>query len=200
MVWLLVAISIYAINFVAGRAHSRRLDRLEARSKLIDAFMKMESLSRSSDIFKEVGSADDLTSETICQTPIDSLGSFFARIETGAWPREADNRGINYEIRLICDEGELLETYDLREMAAAASGPFAKQKDRPKAVSVIVIDFDRAANMALLRRRYASVPMPGNPGIIRAREERTAGARIVLRRSDRWHRGRNRTRSGNRSK
>jgi hypothetical protein len=31
MVWLLIAASIYAIIFVAGRAHSRYLDRLEAR-------------------------------------------------------------------------------------------------------------------------------------------------------------------------
>jgi hypothetical protein len=34
MVWLLVAISIYAIIFVGGRAHSRYLDRLEERWKL----------------------------------------------------------------------------------------------------------------------------------------------------------------------
>ena len=36
MVWLLVAISIYAIIFVAGRAHSRHLDRLEARWKFLE--------------------------------------------------------------------------------------------------------------------------------------------------------------------
>jgi hypothetical protein len=34
MVWLLVAVSIYAIVFVGGRAHSRHLDRLEAKSKI----------------------------------------------------------------------------------------------------------------------------------------------------------------------
>ena len=183
MVWLLVAISIYAINFVAGRAHSRRLDRLEARSKPIEAFMKMD-LSRSSDILKEIESAADFASETIYQPPIDLLGSFFVRIETGAWPRVADNRGINHKIRLICDEGKLLETYDLREMAAPGSGAIATQKDRPKAT---VIDFDQAANMALLSRRYASVPMPGNPRISGPMRTARRKREQCLRRPDRWH-------------
>lgn len=34
MLWLLVVLSIYAVVLVAGRAHSRYLDRQEARSKL----------------------------------------------------------------------------------------------------------------------------------------------------------------------
>ena len=37
MVWLLVALSIYALVVVAGRAHSRYLDRQEARWKFDDA-------------------------------------------------------------------------------------------------------------------------------------------------------------------
>jgi hypothetical protein len=37
MVWLLVVLLIYAIVFVAGRAHSRYLDRQEAKWKFGDA-------------------------------------------------------------------------------------------------------------------------------------------------------------------
>jgi predicted signal transduction protein with EAL and GGDEF domain len=39
MIWLLVFLLIFAINVVAGRAHSRYLDRLEARSDLIQLFL-----------------------------------------------------------------------------------------------------------------------------------------------------------------
>ena len=39
MIWLLVFLLICAINVVAGRAHSRYLDRLEARSDSIQLFL-----------------------------------------------------------------------------------------------------------------------------------------------------------------
>jgi hypothetical protein len=39
MIWLLVAISIFAINVLAGRAYSRSLDRLEARSNPMHQFL-----------------------------------------------------------------------------------------------------------------------------------------------------------------
>jgi len=39
MIWLLVFVLICAINVVAGRAHSRYLDRLEARSDSIQLFL-----------------------------------------------------------------------------------------------------------------------------------------------------------------
>ena len=39
MIWLLVFLLICAINVVAGRAHSRYLDRLEARPDSIQLFL-----------------------------------------------------------------------------------------------------------------------------------------------------------------
>jgi len=39
VIWLLIFVLICAINVVAGRAHSRYLDRLEARSDSIQLFL-----------------------------------------------------------------------------------------------------------------------------------------------------------------
>jgi hypothetical protein len=48
MVWLLVAISICAVNVVAGRAHSRYLDRLEARPDPMLHFLDVSPSSNKS--------------------------------------------------------------------------------------------------------------------------------------------------------
>ena len=49
MLWLLIAMAIYGVIFVAGRAHSRHLDRLEAQWRLLGDVRRMTSdLSTSS--------------------------------------------------------------------------------------------------------------------------------------------------------
>jgi hypothetical protein len=58
MVWLLVFVLVCAINVVAGRAHSRYLDRLEARSDSIQLF-----LGGSSDCVDQIKSVDHLAAE-----------------------------------------------------------------------------------------------------------------------------------------
>jgi hypothetical protein len=58
MAWLLVFVLICAINVVAGRAHSRYLDRLEARSDSIQLF-----LGGSSHCVDQIKSVDHLAAE-----------------------------------------------------------------------------------------------------------------------------------------
>jgi hypothetical protein len=58
MIWLLVFLLICAINVVAGRAHSRYLDRLEARPDSIQLF-----LGGSPDCVDQIKSVDHLAAE-----------------------------------------------------------------------------------------------------------------------------------------
>ena len=119
MVWLLIAASIYAIIFVAGRAHSRYLDRLEARRRVV---MTVQLFNVSPDLVKETEFTVDLTSEAIRNVPIESLGSFSVRngSQTCVSAPTADNRTFNHGIRLVPDEAELHEAY--AEMAAEVRG------------------------------------------------------------------------------
>jgi hypothetical protein len=41
MIWLLIGISACAVNVIAGRSHSRYLDRLEARSNPMQQFLNV---------------------------------------------------------------------------------------------------------------------------------------------------------------
>jgi hypothetical protein len=107
MVWLLIAASIYAIIFVAGRAHSRYLDRLEARPRVV---MTVQLFNVSPDLVKETEFTVDLTSEAIRNVPIESLDSFSVRngSQTCVSAPTADNRTFNHGIRLVPDEAELI--------------------------------------------------------------------------------------------
>jgi hypothetical protein len=109
MVWLLIAVSIYAVIFVAGRAHSRYLDRLEARRKVV---MTIQLFDVSPDIVKETEFTADVTSDAF---PIESLNSFSVRNEneTSVRPPDADDRNINDEICRVPDEAKLYEACDL---------------------------------------------------------------------------------------
>jgi hypothetical protein len=109
MVWLLVALSIYAIIFVAGRAHSRYLDRLEARLNVV---VKIQLLSVSSDITKKIGPATDLTLDECREITINPLSSVLAGNQTCVCLLEADDRSIRYGIRLVSGDTEMLEVDD----------------------------------------------------------------------------------------
>jgi hypothetical protein len=118
MVWLLIAVSIYAVIFAAGRAHSRYLDRLEARRKVV---MTIQLFDVSPDIVKETEFTADVSSEAF---PIESLDSLSVRngTETCIRPPEADDRSINDEICPVPDEAKLCEACDLPQTAAAVGG------------------------------------------------------------------------------
>jgi hypothetical protein len=119
MVWVLIAVFIYAIIFVAGRAHSRYLDRLETRRPVV---MTIQLFNVSPDITKDTEFIVDLTSEAIHNIPIESLESFSVRNESEICvrPPAADNRTFNRGIRLVPGEGELHEAY--AETAAEVRG------------------------------------------------------------------------------
>jgi hypothetical protein len=73
MVWLLVALSIYAVIFVAGRAHSRYLDRLEARLNMV---VEIQLLIVSPEMIKQI---EPLTLAENHELMIDSLSRVVAR-------------------------------------------------------------------------------------------------------------------------
>src|SRR5258708_4245569 len=122
MVWVLIAVFIYAIIFVAGGAHSRYLDRLETRRRVVMT-IQLFNVSPdivSPDIAKDTEFTVDLTSEAIHNIPIESLESFIESLEsfsvrneseTCVRPPAADNRTFNHGIRLVPGEGELHEAY-----------------------------------------------------------------------------------------
>ena len=118
MVWLLIAVSICAVIFVAGRAHSRYLDRLEARRKVV---MTIQLFDVSPDIVKETEFTADVTSEAF---PIESLDPFSVRnkTETCVRPSEADDRSVNDEVCPVPGEAKLCEASDLPETTAAVGG------------------------------------------------------------------------------
>jgi hypothetical protein len=109
MVWLLVALSIYAIIFVAGRAHSRYLDRLEERLNVV---VTIQLLSVSSDITKKIEPATNLTIEECREITIDPSAPVLVGNQTCVCLLEADDRSISHEIRLISGESEMLEVDD----------------------------------------------------------------------------------------
>jgi hypothetical protein len=114
MVWLLIGISTCAIVILAGRAHSRYLDRLEAK---FGAVVQIQLLSLS----PEVEPAPALVPETGSEVPFDSFSGILVMNQPCILPRDAEDRSLDCEIRLISDEGELLEAYDMRQVAVAAS-------------------------------------------------------------------------------
>ena len=102
MILLLVVGSIFAICVLAGRAHSRYLDRVEAKSSL-----KIQLLNVASGSVEQIESTNHLTAELDWQTAVAvSVGNQMWICPQGA-----------YEAGLISTEGELLETYDLRNVA-----------------------------------------------------------------------------------
>ncbi len=109
MVWLLVALAIYAIIFVAGRAHSRYLDRLEER---LDGVVTIQLFSVSSDITKKIEPATNLTLKECHETTIDRSAPVLAGNQTGVCLLEADDRSICHAIRLVSDESEMLDVDD----------------------------------------------------------------------------------------
>jgi hypothetical protein len=109
MFWLLVALSIYAIIFVLGRAHSRYLDRLEARLNVV---VKIQLFSVSSDITKTIEPATDLALEECRESAIDPPTPVLAGNQTCVCLLEADDPSICYEVRLISGESEMLGVDD----------------------------------------------------------------------------------------
>lgn len=102
MTWLLVVIASVAVCVLAGRAHSRYLDRVEAKSSL-----KIQLLNVSNGDTEAIASAKHQAGGLDRQTALAiSVGN-----QLWICPQGAD------EARVISGEGELVGIYDLRSVA-----------------------------------------------------------------------------------
>ena len=78
--------------------------------------MKIQLL-RASKIVKEIEFAATMPPLDIQRLSIDLMFENFERNETHLWPREDDTRGARHEIQVIADDGSLLTTFDIRDIA-----------------------------------------------------------------------------------
>jgi hypothetical protein len=55
---------------------------------------------------------------------VDLMFENFERNQTHLWPHEADTRGSRHEIQILSDEGNLLKSFDIREIIKEAGLKF----------------------------------------------------------------------------
>jgi hypothetical protein len=85
--------------------------------------MKIQLL-RASQIVKEIEFAATLPPLEIRRISIDLMFDHFERNETHLWPREDDTRGARHEIQVIADDGSILKSCDIRDIANEAGLKF----------------------------------------------------------------------------
>src|SRR5258708_8573509 len=110
MVWLLIAIFVYAMVSIAWGDNSRHLDGLETRRRVV---MTIQLFNVPPDIVKDTEFTVDVTSEAIHNIPVESLDSLSVRNEDETCVRSpaADDRGFNHGMRPVPGEAELHEVY-----------------------------------------------------------------------------------------
>lgn len=74
-------------------------------------------LLRGSHVVKEVEFPANLLPLEVHRLSVDLMFEHFERDATHIWPLEVDSRGSRHEIQVISDQGDLLKTFDIREMA-----------------------------------------------------------------------------------
>jgi hypothetical protein len=77
--------------------------------------MKMKLL-RASNTIKEIQFPASLPALDIQRLAVDLMFENFERNQTHLWPIEEDIRGSRHEIQVLSDAGNLLKTFDLREI------------------------------------------------------------------------------------
>ena len=85
--------------------------------------MKIKLL-RASNTVKEIEFAATLTPLEIQRLAVDLMFENFERNQTHLWPRDEDTRGSRHEIQILSDEGNLLESFDIREIVKDAGLKF----------------------------------------------------------------------------
>ena len=85
--------------------------------------MKIKLL-RASNTVKEIEFAATLPPLEIQRIAIDLMFENFERNQTHFWPREEDTRGSRHEIQILSDEGNLLKSFDIREIIKEAGLKF----------------------------------------------------------------------------
>lgn len=85
--------------------------------------MKIKLL-RASNTVKEIEFAATLPALAIQRLAVDLMFENFERNQTHLWPREEDTRGSRHEIQILSDEGNLLKSFDIREIVKDAGLKF----------------------------------------------------------------------------
>jgi hypothetical protein len=85
--------------------------------------MKIKFL-RASNTVKEIEFAAALPPLEIQRLAVDLMFENFERNQTHLWPREEDIRGSRHEIQVMSDEGNLLQSFDIREIIRDAGLKF----------------------------------------------------------------------------
>jgi hypothetical protein len=85
--------------------------------------MKIKLL-RASNTVKEIEFAATLPALEIQRLAVDLMFENFERNQTHLWPREEDTRGSRHEIQILSDEGNLLKSFDIREIVKDAGLKF----------------------------------------------------------------------------
>ena len=85
--------------------------------------MKIKLL-RASNTVKEIEFAATLPAIEIQRLAVDLMFENFERNQTHLWPREEDTRGSRHEIQILSDEGNLLKSFDIREIIKDAGLKF----------------------------------------------------------------------------
>ena len=73
-------------------------------------------LLRASDTVKEIEFAATLPALEIQRLAVDLMFENFERDQTHFWPREEDTRGSRHEIHVLSDDGNLLKSFDNRDI------------------------------------------------------------------------------------
>jgi hypothetical protein len=85
--------------------------------------MKIKLL-RASNTVKEIEFAATLPPLEIQRLAVDLMFENFERNQTHLWPREEDIRGSRYEVQVMSEEGNLLKSFDIREIIKDAGLKF----------------------------------------------------------------------------
>jgi hypothetical protein len=85
--------------------------------------MKIKLL-RASNTVQEIEFAATLPPLEIQRLAVDLMFENFERNQTHLWPREEDIRGSRHEIQVISDDGNLLKSFDVREIIQDAGLKF----------------------------------------------------------------------------
>jgi hypothetical protein len=81
-------------------------------------------LMRASTQVKEIEFPATLPPIDIQRLAVDLMFENFERNQTHLWPRQDDIRGSRHEIQVISDDGDLLKSFDIREIVKDAGLKF----------------------------------------------------------------------------
>jgi hypothetical protein len=81
-------------------------------------------LLRASNTVKKIEFAANLPPLEIQRLAVDLMFESFERNQTHFWPREEDTRGSRHEIHVPSDDGNLLKSFDIREIVKDAGLKF----------------------------------------------------------------------------